>query len=89
MVFLIEFTHSKTGRTLEYLGIRNFIHQRDARNRPLSELHKKLNRLKSQIRCKIGHIFGCVENSMGGGELEYIRRERNVQILDCAALHAS
>ena len=62
---------------MDKLGIKNFIHEKGARNRPLSELHKGLNRLKSQIRCKIEHIFGCVENSMGGPEQEYIGLNRN------------
>jgi transposase, IS5 family len=68
---------AKTDGMLEDLGIKNFIHEKGARNRPLSELQKELNRLKSQIRCKIEHIFGFVENSMGGPEQEYIGRERN------------
>ena len=68
---------AKTDGMLEDLGIKNFIHEKGARNRPLSELQKELNRLKSQIRCKIEHIFGCVENSMGGPEQEYIGRARN------------
>jgi transposase, IS5 family len=42
------------------------------RNHPLSKLRQGLNQLKSQIRCSIEHIFGYVENSMGGPELEYI-----------------
>lgn len=66
-----------TDQTLEDLGVKNFVHEKGARNRPLNELHKGLNRLKSQIRCKIEHIFGCVENSMGGPELEYIGLDRN------------
>lgn len=57
---------------LAELGIHNFIHEKGVRNRPLSELQKGINRLKSRIRCTIEHIFGCVQNSMGGPELEYI-----------------
>ncbi len=68
---------AKIDGMLEDLGIKNFIHEKGARNRPLSELQKELNRLKSQIRCKIEHIFGYMENSMGGPEQEYIGRERN------------
>ena len=54
------------------LGVTNYIHEKGARNRPLNPLHRELNRLKSQIRCRIEHVFGCVENSMGGPQLEYI-----------------
>jgi transposase, IS5 family len=68
---------AKIDQALNDLGIENLIHEKGARNRPLNELHKGLNRLKSQIRCKIEHIFGCVENSMGGPEQEYIGLSRN------------
>jgi IS5 family transposase len=63
---------AKTDAQLAELGVNNYIHEKGARNHPLNTLHLELNRLKSQIRCKIEHIFGCVENSMGGPELEYI-----------------
>lgn len=68
---------AKTDQTLTDLGIENCVHEKGARNRPLNEIQKELNRLKSQIRCKIEHIFGCVENSMGGPEQEYIGLARN------------
>ena len=32
--------------------------------------------MKSQIRCKIEHVWDCVENSMGGPKQEYIGLER-------------
>ena len=63
---------AQTDARLAELGVTNYIHEKGARNRPLHRLHQELNRLKSQIRCRIEHIFGCVENSMGGPELEYI-----------------
>lgn len=68
---------AKTDQKLVDLGIENFVHEKGARNKPLNELHKELNRLKSQVRCRIEHIFGCVENSMGGPEQEYIGLARN------------
>jgi IS5 family transposase len=67
---------AKTDEKLSELNIKNFIHEKAGRNRPLNDLHKGLNRLKSQIRCRIEHIFSCVENSMGGPELEYIGLKR-------------
>ena len=63
---------AKTDEALAELGITNYIHEKGVRNRPLSNLQKEFNRLKSQVRCHIEHIFACVENSMGGPELEYI-----------------
>lgn len=63
---------AKTDAQLAELGVKNYIHEKGARNRPLNNLQIEFNRLKSQVRCRIEHIFGCVENSMGGPELEYI-----------------
>jgi IS5 family transposase len=59
---------AKTDGKLAELGITNYVHEKGRRNRPLNDLKKELNRLKSQVRCRIEHIFGCVENSMGGPE---------------------
>jgi IS5 family transposase len=57
---------------LAQLKISNLIHEKGVRNRPLNELQKGINRIKSRVRCTIEHIFGFVQNSMGGPELEYI-----------------
>jgi IS5 family transposase len=65
-----------TDQALDELEINNFIHEKGARNRPLNELQLQINRIKSQVRCRIEHIFGHVENSMGGPELEYIGLRR-------------
>jgi IS5 family transposase len=64
-------------RKLKEMKIENYIHEKAARNRPLSEGSKLLNHLKSQIRCLVEHIFGYIENSMSGPELRYIGFERN------------
>lgn len=63
---------AETDARLTELGVKNYIHDKGARHHPLSALRQGLNRLKSKIRCRIEHIFGCIENSMGGPELEYI-----------------
>ena len=52
--------------------VENQIHEKGSRGGRLGEVQKKFNRLKSSIRCRIEHIFGHIENSMGGPELEYI-----------------
>ena len=67
---------AKTDAQLAELGVTNYIHEKGDRNRTLNTMHRELNRLKSQIRCRIEHIFGCVENSMGGPQLEYIELAR-------------
>jgi IS5 family transposase len=67
---------AKIDAFLAVFGIKNYLHEKGARNRPLNALHKELNSLKSKVRACIEHIFGCVENSMGGPELEYIGQDR-------------
>ncbi len=68
---------AKTAELLGDLGITNNIHEKGCRHRPLDDLHLHLNHLKSKIRCRVEHIFGCIENSMGGSSLEYIGLKRN------------
>ena len=40
----------KTDEKLAELGITNYVHEKGARNRPLNDLQKEFNRLKSQVR---------------------------------------
>lgn len=47
-------------------GVHSHVHDKAARGHPLPEGKRALNRLKSKIRCLIEHIYGCMENSMGG-----------------------
>ena len=36
------------------------------RGHPLNETQKRNNRSKSKIRCRVEHVFGFIERSMGG-----------------------
>jgi len=54
----------------------NQIHEKAARNRPLTKEQKAHNRQKSKIRCLVEHIFGHIETSMRGPELAYIGLKR-------------
>jgi transposase, IS5 family len=53
------------------------IHEKGARNHPLSDAAKELNRVKSSIRACVEHVFGCMTMSMGGKLTRRIGRERN------------
>jgi transposase, IS5 family len=57
-------------------GIENRIHEKGTSVRVLDETQKRHNREKSKIRCLIEHVFGFMENSMNGPELEYIGKAR-------------
>ena len=54
------YASAATDRTLAELGINNYVHEKGARNRPLTETKKGLNQVKSQVRCLVEHVFGCV-----------------------------
>lgn len=42
------------------------IHERAYRNKPLTEAQKRSNTEKSRIRARVEHVFGAMENEMGG-----------------------
>ncbi|MBR5759670.1 MAG: IS5 family transposase [Thermoguttaceae bacterium] len=53
-------------------GCENKICDRGKRNAPLTEGQREANRLISQVRARIEHIFGFIVNSMGGKALRCI-----------------
>jgi IS5 family transposase len=57
-------------------GFESLIHEKGARNHPLSDEAKKMNRVKSAIRTCVEHVFGCMTMSMGGKLTRKIGLER-------------
>jgi hypothetical protein len=70
-----------TGECFEELPklgkLESLIHEIGARNHPLSDAAKKLNRIKTAIRACVEHVFGCMTMSMGGKLTRKIGIERN------------
>jgi IS5 family transposase len=58
-------------------GFESLTHEKVARNHPLSDAVKELNRVKSSIRVCMEHVFGCMTMSMGGTLTRRIWLERN------------
>jgi IS5 family transposase len=58
-------------------GFESLIHEKGARNHPLSDAAKELNRVKSSIRACVEHVFGGMTMSMGGKLTRKIGLERN------------
>jgi IS5 family transposase len=53
-------------------GFESLIHEKGARNHPLSDAAKRINFVKSAIRDSVEHVFGCMSMSMTmsmGGKL--------------------
>lgn len=51
---------------LEVMGHRSRVHRKSRRNNPLADREKEANRKKSKVRARIEHVFGSMENEMGG-----------------------
>ena len=47
-------------------GVTPIICEKGFREHPLSDEQKQSNRTKSKVRCRVEHVFGFIERSMGG-----------------------
>jgi transposase, IS5 family len=57
------------------------IHEKGARNHPLTEVQKSSNKEKSRVRARVEHVFGSMTNELGGITIRTIGRMRaKVQI---------
>jgi len=61
---------------LKDLKIKNMIHEKGARNNPLTEKQKKKNKKKSKIRARVEHVFAFMEMSMNGMTIRSIGLKR-------------
>ena len=57
-------------------ALENLIHEKRARNHPLSEAAKELNQIKSAIRACVENVFGGMTMTMGGNLIRKIGLER-------------
>ena len=53
-------------KAIESVGMIPVVYEKGYRNRPLTEDQKAENRRKSKVRCRIEHVFGFMEGTMGG-----------------------
>ena len=63
-------------QSLEGSAHHSQIHERAYRNKPLTETQEMSNTEKSRIRARVEHVFGYMENSMGGIGLRTIGMAR-------------
>jgi len=78
-----------TGPTVEAAiiknNMKNCIHEKGYRNKPLTEEQKERNKKRSSFRVRIEHIFGFVENSMHGSYIRcigMIRAEATIGLMN-------
>ena len=72
-------------KKLKELGIINRIHEKRYKNKPLSTMSKNRNRVKSKYRARVEHVFGFIENSMGGSFIRSIgikRAKNNIGMMN-------
>lgn len=61
---------------VESFGMTPVVCEKGTVKAPLTEVQKQNNRAKSKRRCRIEHIFGFIENSMGGSFVRCIGLKR-------------
>jgi IS5 family transposase len=59
----------KTDAELSRRGFLPMIHEKGYRNKPLAEQQKEFNKVKSNVRCRVEHVFGAMKMRMGGNEI--------------------
>jgi hypothetical protein len=47
-------------------GVKNRIHEKGKRNKPLTKTRERKNKAKSPIRVRVEHVFGMMTNTMKG-----------------------
>lgn len=57
-------------------GVQNRIHEKGYRGHPLTDEQKQKNSKKSRVRARVEHVFGFIQNSMGGDWTRTIGKER-------------
>ena len=57
---------------LQRRGFLPMIHEKGYRNKPLTEEQKKMNKIKSSVRCRVEHVFGSMKMRMGNEILRSI-----------------
>ena len=72
---------SRLRRLPQEKGVENKIHGRAYRNKPLTDEQKERNREKSKVRARIEHVFGFIENNLGGWFIGSTEKSRSAGII--------
>ena len=58
------YTGDEQEKTIKKYKLKNKVHEKGYRNKPLTEEQKESNKEKSKIRARVEHVFGFMEQSM-------------------------
>ena len=80
------YTGEKQEEVISKKELINRVHEKGYKNKPLTDQQKANNKIKSQIRVRVEHIFGFMENSMNGMEIRSIGFKRAEAIIGLSNL---
>jgi len=66
------YTGENQEKTIEGKKLINCVNEKGYRNKPITEQQIAKNRKKSKVRARVEHVFGFIENSMGGSFIKTI-----------------
>lgn len=75
------YTGEDQDKIIEKYEMKNKVHEKGYRNRPLTEEQKANNTEKSKIRARVEHVFGFMEQSMNGLVLKSVGMVRATGII--------
>jgi len=75
------YTGEEQDKIIEKYEIKNKVHEKGYRNKPLTEYQKERNTKKSKIRARVEHVFGFMEQSMNGLVLKSVGMVRATGII--------
>lgn len=79
------YTGDKQEKVIRKKMMKNQVHEKGYRGKPLTEKQKKENTEKSKVRARVEHIFGFVENSMNGSivrTIGIVRAEAKIGLMN-------
>ncbi len=60
------YTGEKQKKIIKKYQLKNKVHEKGYRGKPLTDKQKKKNKIKSKTRARVEHVFGFMEQSMNG-----------------------
>ena len=66
------YTGEKQEKVIRKYRLKNIVHEKGYRGKPLTDKQKAKNKIKSKTRVRVEHVFGFMEQSMNGLALKSV-----------------